>query len=160
MAGFIDEDAFTKKTLVLGIGNAWRGDDAVGLLAAQALRARKLPGVTVMEASIVDPSLIALWQGYERLVLIDAVVSGAAPGSVHCFDLSQRPLPTDLFSCSTHSFDLAAVIELARTLRQLPPQVWLFGVEAHELSSGQPVSAAVRMGLVHCIDRIVESLQI
>lgn len=159
-AELIGEDASTKKTLVLGIGNVWRGDDAVGLLAARALHARRLPGVTVVEASTVDPSLIARWQGYDRLVLIDAVVSGAAVGSVHRFDLSQAPFPTDLFCCSTHSFNLATLIELARTLRRLPPQVWLFGIEVHALNHGRPVSAEVRAGLANCIDRIIESLQV
>ncbi|MCS6828297.1 MAG: hydrogenase maturation protease [Caldilinea sp.] len=148
-----------QKTLVLGIGNLWRGDDAVGLLAAQALQAHNLPDVTVMAVSKVDPFVIPLWQGFDRLILIDAVVSGAAPGAVHWFDLSKESLPATVSSCSTHSFDLAALIELARTLQKLPPEVWLFGVEGRDLSYGRPVCKAVMKGLESCIDMIVKRLQ-
>lgn len=148
-----------RNTLVLGIGNPWRGDDAVGLLVARALQAYDLPGVTVIEASTVDPSLIFLWQGFDRLLLIDAVVGNAAPGAVHWFDLSQKPLPALVSRCSTHSVDLAALIELARMLHQLPPEVWFFGVEGSDLTCGRPVSAAVMAGLEHCIDMIVERLR-
>jgi hydrogenase maturation protease len=156
----VKNEASIPKTLVLGIGNAWRGDDAVGLLVAQALRAYDLPDVTVMEASTVDPALIPLWQDFDRLILIDAVVSDAAPGAVHWFDLSQTPLPTLVSSCSTHSLDLATLIELARTLHQLPPEVWLFGIEGCNLTSGRPVSAAVMTGLERCIEMIVERLRL
>lgn len=84
------------QTLVLGIGNAWRGDDSAALLVARAMCACKLPDVTVIEASVVDPSLIAAWQDIDRLVVVDAAVSGAPPGTVHCFDLSREALPGSL----------------------------------------------------------------
>lgn len=146
------------KTLVLGIGNAWRGDDNAGLLAAQALRACDLPRVTVIDASVVDPALIAQWQGVDRLIVIDAVVSGATPGTVHCFDLSQESLPGGLAFCSSHAFDLAALLNLARTLERLPPQVWVFGVEAHNFVYGQPISEAVMSGVMACVGAIVDLL--
>lgn len=144
----------TTQTLVIGIGNAWRGDDAAGLLAAHALRARDLPGVTVVETNVVDPALIERWQDADRLILVDAVVSGAAPGTVHRFDLSRETLPATFSFCSTHAFDLAALLDLARVLDRLPPQVWVFGVEAGDFAHGHPVSEAVMLGLAACIEGI------
>lgn len=146
------------QTRVLGIGNPWRGDDAAGLLAAQALRARKLPGVTVIETNIVDPALIDAWQGVDRLIVVDAVVSGAAPGMVHCFDLSQESLPGGLAFCSSHAFDLAALLNLARALERLPPQVWVFGVEAREFAPGQAVSETVLRGVTACVAAMADLL--
>ncbi len=145
-------------TLILGIGNAWRGDDAAGLLVARALRARKLPGVTVSEASVVDPSLLDAWQEVDRLIMVDATTSGAAPGTVHCFDLSREPLPGSLSFCSSHAFDLAALLNLAQTLNRLPPQVWVFGVEGHDFSHGQAVSATVQRGVNKCVAAILDLL--
>lgn len=146
------------QTLVLGIGNAWRGDDAAGLLVVRALRARKLPSVTVIEASVVDPSLLDTWQGIDRLIVVDAATSGAAPGTVHCFDLSQEALPGSLSFCSSHAFDLAALLNLAQTLNRLPPQVWVFGVEGHEFVPGQTVSAPVQQGVNKCVAAILDLL--
>jgi hydrogenase maturation protease len=145
-------------TLVLGIGNAWRGDDAAGLLAAHALRVRKLPGVTVVESNTVDPSLIELWQGVDRLIVVDAVASGAAPGTVHRFDLSRETLPATLSFCSTHAFDLAALFDLARALGRLPRQVWVFGIEARDFTHGHPVSEEVMLGLGACVETIASLL--
>lgn len=146
------------QTLVLGIGNPWRGDDAAGLLAAHTLRARALPGVTAIEANIVDLALIDAWQGVDRLLVVDAVVSGAAPGTVHCFDLSQESLPGGLVFCSSHAFDLAALLNLARALDRLPPQVWVFGVEAREFAPGQAVSETVLLGVTACVAAMADLL--
>lgn len=145
-------------TLVLGVGNRWRGDDAAGLLAADALRAQKLPGVTVIETTAVDPALIEAWQGADRLIVVDAVMSGAAPGTVYCFDFHRTTLPDGLSFCSTHAFDLAALLNLAQALNRLPPQVWVFGVEARNFIPGQAVSEAVLSGVTACIAAIVDLL--
>ena len=145
-------------TLVIGIGNAWRGDDAAGLLVAHALRARELPDVTVVDAAGVDTDLIDLWQGAGRVILVDAVISDAAPGTVHCFDLSRDGLPETHTFCSTHALDLAAVVELARVLDRLPPELWVYGVEAADFTHGHAVGAAVLRGMNECVETIVAAL--
>lgn len=146
------------RTLVIGIGNAWRGDDAAGLLAAHALRSQKLPGVTIVETNVVDPALIDSWQGIDRLIVVDAAVSGAAPGTVQRFNLSRDTLPDELSFCSTHAFDLTALFELARALDRLPPQVWVFGIEARDFAHGRAVSEEVLYAVGRCTDAIVELL--
>lgn len=146
------------RTLVLGIGNAWRKDDAVGLLAAHALRERALQGVSVVETTVIDPVLIELFQGIDRLVVVDAVMSGAAPGSVHCFDLSQEPPPRTFSFDSCHALDLVTLLDLARVLGRLPPQVWVFGIEVADFSHGQPVSKAVMSGVSACVAAVGDLL--
>ncbi len=111
------------------------------------------------ETNVVDPALIEQWQGIARLLVVDAVVSGAAPGTMHCFNLSRESLPGDLSFCSSHAFDLAALLNLARALDRLPPQVWVFGVEAHDFTPGQAVSEAVLLGLGACVEEIVSRLE-
>ena len=145
-------------TLVIGIGNAWRGDDAAGLLVAHALRARELPDVSVVDAAGVDTDLIDLWQGAGRVILVDAVISDAVPGTVHCFDLSRDGLPETHAFCSTHALDLAAVVELARVLDRLPPELWVYGVEASDFTHGHAVGAAVLRGMNECVETIVAAL--
>lgn len=148
------------QTVVLGIGNAWRGDDAAGLLVARALRAQQLPAVTVIETNVVEPTLIDAWQGVDRLIVVDAVASGASPGTVHRFDLRHQALPGNLSFCSSHAFDLAALLNLARALDRLPAQVWVFGVEAHDVSHGQAVSEAVQHGVNRCVAAILALLNV
>src|SRR5688572_24132063 len=78
--------------IVIGLGNEFRGDDGVGLIAARQLRERGLAAVD-HEGDLA--ALIDRWKGAARVILIDAVASGAAPGTVHQFDASASPLPRE-----------------------------------------------------------------
>jgi hydrogenase maturation protease len=132
---------------VIGLGNAARGDDAAGLLVARAVGGIELEG---------DPSaLIDLLDGAAEAVVIDAVRSGAAAGTVQRLDVSEHPLPTALrSSSSTHLVGLADAIELARALGRLPPRVIVYGIEGERFDTGAPVSAAVAAA----VDELVRAL--
>ena len=52
--------------------------------------------------------------------MIDGVSSGAAPGTLHRFEVADEPLPAELFSSSTHALGVAEAVELARELDRLP----------------------------------------
>ena len=68
-------------TLVVGLGNGHRGDDAAGLRVAELVRARA-PNLRVL-AIEGDPSvLIEAWAGVGLTIVIDAI-EGAHPGRVH-----------------------------------------------------------------------------
>jgi hydrogenase maturation protease len=125
-----------RRPLVVGIGNAARGDDAAGLLAARALGGIELEG---------DPSaLIDLLDGADEAVVIDAVRSGAPPGTVRRIDVGDQPLPADVrSSASTHLVGLADAIELARALGRLPPRVTVYGIEGERFDTGAPLSDSV-----------------
>ncbi|MFP5364517.1 MAG: hydrogenase maturation protease, partial [Thermoleophilia bacterium] len=106
--------------LVLGIGNDWRGDDAAGLEVARRLRAA---GVRAA-GSAGDPSgLLDAWDGEREVILVDAVRSGAAPGTLHRLDARARPLPARLFRGSTHHLSVADAVELGRALGRLPERL-------------------------------------
>lgn len=126
--------------LVLGIGNEWRGDDAAGLEVA-----RRLSGAGVRAVGCGgDPSgLLDAWAGERDVILVDAVRSGAAPGTLHRLDAAARPLPARLFRGSTHHMGLADAVELARTLGRLPERLELVGIEGAVFASGHPLSPAV-----------------
>jgi hydrogenase maturation protease len=136
-----------RRSLVVGLGNAARGDDAAGLLAARALGGVELEG---------DPSaLIELLDGEPSATIVDATSSGAAHGTVQRFDVSEHPLPASLRgSTSTHAVGLAEAIELARALGRLPPHVIVYGIEGRAFAAGDRVSAPVAAA----VDRVVAEL--
>lgn len=71
------------RILVLALGNDLMGDDAVGLLAARRLAAEVGDVADVEETGEAGLALIELMSGYDRVLLLDAVVTGqAAPGEV------------------------------------------------------------------------------
>ncbi len=109
------------RVLVIGVGNAYRGDDAVGLVVARRLQEDPLDGVTIVPTSGEGTALLALWQDTDAVVLVDAVCAGARAGTLHRFAVGTQPLPAMFSRVSTHAFGVAEAIELARALCQLPP---------------------------------------
>lgn len=125
----------------IGLGNLFRGDDAVGLEIARRLEEEcgRLDVVS-HEGDMVD--LIDLMDGCNDVVIFDAVTSGAEPGTVHVIDVSHDPLPTTM-RFSTHALGLQDTIELARITGRLPERVEIIGVEAGDCGFGTELSAPV-----------------
>lgn len=126
--------------LVVGIGAPLRGDDAIGIEVARAVGALQLPGVDVVEAA--EPiQLVDLLQGHPTAVIVDAMVSGAPPGSVAVFDA----LPAGGFGpTSTHSLSVEQALRLAGVLGRLPHSLFLVGVEIADATIGAGISDPVR----------------
>jgi hydrogenase maturation protease len=98
--------------------------------------------------------LLDCWKGVRRVFLVDAVVSGLAPGIVHRLEPLGAPLPVDLFRCSTHAFGIAETIELARALDMLPRELVLFGIEGARFEPGSSLSPEVEVAAADVARRI------
>ena len=130
-------------TLVIGIGNFYRGDDALGIVVARRLKARNPDHITIVEQSGEGAALMAAWQHASSVIVVDAMKSGAQPGSIQRFDAHTEPLPSRIFPKSTHAFSLVEAIELARVLGQLPQQLIVYAVEGKNIAPGEGLSAEV-----------------
>ena len=80
-------------TLVAGIGNVFLTDDAFGVEVAHRLTSRALPeGVRVDDFGIRGIHLAyELLEGYDALVLIDAVPMGEPPGTLAVLEPDDAP---------------------------------------------------------------------
>ena len=132
----------TRQALVIGIGNPDRGDDAVGVEVARQVAAERLDVLTL---EFDDPSeALDAWDPEDTVVIADAISSGGDPGDIHVVDVVEQKLPTGNWSAGgTHALGLAAVVELARALGQLPRRLVVVGVEAAQFDHGTPMSDAV-----------------
>ena len=142
--------------MIIGVGNSYRSDDAVGILIARKLKDRVSDRVSIKEQSGEGTSLMDSWQGHDRVCVVDAVSSGAPPGSIHRMDASKEPIPSKFFSCSTHDFGVAEAIEMARALDQLPRQLQLFGIEGENFQPGEMLSAEVERAMELVVDEILQ----
>ena len=82
----------------------------------------------LIEAGTPGLNLLDLWDGADRVIIVDAVKSGAAPGTVHSFDASLLP-PRDVMPVSSHGMNVIDAVELGRLLGRLPAQLTIIGVE-------------------------------
>ncbi|MBO3752753.1 hydrogenase maturation protease [Streptosporangiaceae bacterium NEAU-GS5] len=139
------------RTVVIGIGNDYRGDDAIGLAVARLLR-----GVTYAEVveNGGDPiALIDAWTGADLAIVIDATRSGCPPGTVTVHDgLHAEPTGHG----STHALSLADAIELGRALDRLPARLVVIGIEGADFTLGAPLSPPVEATLPE-IARTIEA---
>jgi hydrogenase maturation protease len=145
--------------LVIGIGNGYRGDDAVGLIVARAIKAGNLPNVKVIEESGEGTALMERWKRADTVILIDAVSSGARPGTIHRFDVQAERLPTSFFHYSTHAFSIAEAIELGRALEQLPSRMIVYGIEGKRFESGEGLTQEIILASTTVTQKILYEIQ-
>jgi hydrogenase maturation protease len=142
------------RTIVIGVGNCDRGDDAAGPAVARRLRGTLPASIEVAEHNGETASLLALLDGADCAVLVDACVSSGEPGAVRRFDVSDAPLPEAKFSLSTHGLGLGEAVELARALGQLPARTIVYAIEANAFDAGAPLSPAVAAAIDEASERI------
>jgi hydrogenase maturation protease len=135
---------------IIGIGSPL-GDDAAGLEAARRLAAAPPPGCEVIAADRPGAGLVDLLDGAPAVILIDAVRSGAAPGTIHDLDLSEiGALGGDLVS--SHDIGVAAAIALVASLGRAPVRGRLVGIEAATGGRGvDEISPGVRDAIERAI---------
>ncbi len=126
--------------LILGLGNPLQGDDGVGNRIVRELEQRNLPDdVEVLDGGTPGIGLLNLFEGRERVIIIDAAEMGLDPGEFRCFAPGDVTLTGSTQRFSLHRSGVADALALARELKiELPPIVF-FGV--------QPASVAWRDGL-------------
>jgi hydrogenase maturation protease len=104
-----------------------------------------------------DPlGLIDVWDGCDRLVLIDAVVSGGAPGACRRWG-ADAPFRTDAGG-STHGLGLASALALARALDRAPATVEVWGIEGAAFEPGAPLTPAVASAALALVERLGREL--
>ena len=143
---------------VLGVGNRLRRDDGVGPWVAGELARRVGGGVDVRQLAGDGFSLLDAFGGAHQVLLVDAVQSGAPPGTVHRLDAAAGPLPAAVLRCSTHLLGVAEAVELARALGDLPRQLTVYGIEGADFSTGEGLSPAVTAAAAALVETLAEQL--
>jgi hydrogenase maturation protease len=150
------------RILVAGIGNVFLGDDGFGVALADRLARIALPdGVEVVDYGIRGMDLAyALHDGWDAVLLLDAIPRGLGPGTLTVVEPDLDGLEA---SVDAHGMDPAKVLGLARALGGALPRVLIVGCEPRDVMRGdeedvvatvsEPVRAALEEGV-----RLVQSL--
>lgn len=163
------------RILIAGVGNVLKADDAFGVEVAHRLEAMEasggLPaGVHVVETGIGGIALVQeLQEGWDALIVADAVDRGRAPGTVmmiepdvidvHALSWGER---SDLLS-DAHLATPERVFMLAKALNVLPAKLLMVGcqpldVEAIGTDMSEPVTAAVEIAIAEILRHVAELL--
>ncbi len=139
------------RALVAGFGNIFFGDDGYGPAVARLLAAQPFPpqvrvtdfGIRGMHAAF------EMLDGYDVVVLIDAVPRGGAPGTLYVIDPSDRAdEAAGATAPDAHAMELHNALALYERLAKdlLPekrPKIVIVGCEPESTGEGMVLSEAV-----------------
>ncbi len=150
------------KTLVIGLGNPIASDDSVGLHVVRRLKAilANADHVDVKEDYWGGWRLMEQMIGYDRAIIVDAICTGAAPGTIHL--LTVGAIPTQR-SPSSHEANLSTALALGRLAgAQLPADenIRILAVEAQQVRSfGYQCTPAVEAAIPRAVDYLIPMLR-
>ena len=145
---------------VIGVGNEWRGDDAVGLLVARRLKKDQLPRVQIAESRATVTAVQEAWKNAAGVIVVDAVVSGGPPGAIYRFNAHGAGVPVQLSrSLSAHGWGVAEALALGNVFQELPPWLIIYGIEGKNFGPGQEVSPEVAAAIPELVRRIEREIQ-
>jgi hydrogenase maturation protease len=150
----------TGRILVAGIGNIFLSDDAFGVEVAHRLSGRAFPdGVRIEDYGIRGLHLAYdLLEGYDALVLIDAVPMGEPPGTLAVIEpepaTPSRPFGEDGVPPAVDAHTMSPHIVLA-TLAHLGgsvDRIVIVGCQPGDLEEGIGLSPAVQGAVTAAVD--------
>lgn len=136
------------RVLVAGIGNMFLGDDGFGPEVVRLMSARRTPE----HARIADYGIrglhlaYELLDGYDVLVLVDALPGGGAPGEIQVLEVGHEHLEeTD--GLDAHSMNPTAVLATLVALGGDLPRTYVVGCTPmsteESIGLSEPVAAAL-----------------
>ncbi|MCB0212297.1 MAG: hydrogenase maturation protease [Anaerolineae bacterium] len=155
------------KLRVVGVGKPWATDDAVGPLIVRRLAARfedALPAhhkIKLSFATVLEPAVDLLYMinGCDILIIIDAVRSDAAPGTIHRHIWQPDLLESrGIERASSHGLGVREILALVGELNRLPKDVFLWGIEILSTEPGDTLSPPVAMALDNVVEQLSQTL--
>lgn len=142
------------RAVVCGIGNEYRGDDGAGIAVARRVVTAD-PSICLVGPLGEPLDLLGQWDEADLAVVVDAVCSGAPPGTIHVGELCPPPRQEHRRrrpgTASTHGLGVDDVLELARLLGSAPARVVLVGIEGADFSPGRRLAPGVAVAVERAV---------
>ena len=146
---------------VVGLGNAWAGNDAVGLVAAERFQRQAPAGIEVLQMETPDWQMFEGIEAEDYLLVIDACLDESPPGTVHELGIENlASLP--LRHCSSHGLGLADWLAMAEAMGEETGCLHLYAVSIGQAALGEPLSAEMEQAierLLPMLKRKISALQ-
>jgi hydrogenase maturation protease len=154
------QDSLCSDTVVVGIGNTILSDDGVGVHAARRLQedARLPPGVTILDGGTLGLELAPFVSEASRILFLDAVNSGEAPGSLT--RLTGTEMLSTPRSWSVHQLGVANLIATLTLVATKPQDIVVLGVQPAYTDWGTSLSHKVEAALTPLVDAALDQLRV
>jgi hydrogenase maturation protease len=159
---------FSMKTILIGLGNPILTDDGVGVKVAykveEALQPHIPDNLTITEASVGGLRLMEILIGYDRVILVDAIMSrgNSHTGTIHQMSLDDlREISPTQHSSSAHDTSLVTALDTAADLGlHVPTEFSIYAVEVENiLEFSEEPTAAVAAAIPIVTAAILEEIK-
>ncbi|MDB6066427.1 MAG: hydrogenase maturation protease [Pedosphaera sp.] len=150
----------TKHILVAGIGNIFMGDDAFGVETVRELMRLPIPAqVQVVDFGIRSYDLAyAMMDGYDFVILVDAISRGNEAGTVYLIEPELEELTRfRREEMDAHSLNPVGVLQMVKALGGKPGRLYLVGCEPAVLEAedgNMALSEKVRAAVPKAVEMI------
>ena len=152
-------DNLDRPTLILGLGNLVHSDDGLGVHAIQSLQSNPdfPPGAVLMDGGTQGLALLPHISAFQRLLVIDALDVGEAPGTVVRLEGDAlKHLPG---KPSVHQLGFADLMVALELLGETPEEIVMLGVQPQTIDWGTELSEPVRVALEALPGLVIEQLE-
>ncbi|HEX6302809.1 MAG TPA: hydrogenase 3 maturation endopeptidase HyCI [Anaerolineales bacterium] len=144
------------RVAVMGVGNELKGDDALGVHLARALKPRVHASerLLVIEAGLAPENFCGLLRRFKPdvIILVDAVHMGAGPGTVRALDLDSATRA----GLSTHNPSFHMLVEYLQA--ELGCEFLILGVQVAGFSFEAPLSPLVEASIGALAEQLADML--
>jgi hydrogenase maturation protease len=147
-------------TVVVGVGNTILSDDGAGVHAARLLLEdpRVPAGVTILDGGTLGLELIPYVSDAARVLFLDAVNSGEAPGRLA--RMTGNELLGTAGGMSVHQLGVADLIAALALVSDRPQDIVVLGVQPANTDWGTALSADVEAALPGLVDAALAQLRV
>lgn len=146
-----------KKIGVIGLGNPLRCDDGIGIVLLELVRKNRKDfskRIEFVDGGTGGMNLLHFLAQYGTALIIDAVLFDGRPGEIRFFDKKEILRKSLQVKLSTHEADFFQILRLSKELKELPSQLFFFGIQPKNISHGTKLSPE----LTYALPRIYEEL--
>lgn len=153
-------DDYENSIVVLGVGNILLTDEGLGVHVVEDLKANYTftPQISLIDGGTMGMELLTYMRGMKKILLIDAVNGGEAPGTI--YEFPHRELEqyfTD--HISVHEVGMQDILRI-RAIQENPLEdAIVIGVEPESLDVGFEPSAPVQKALPEVKERVLRVLR-
>jgi len=149
----------SRKTVILGLGNILLKDEGIGVHVIKELEKKGLPQtLEIIDAGTSGLEIIPSIKDTDTLIIIDAIKTDKAPGTVYRLKPEDLPLDPNIKSLSLHQIGVLESLSIVKNLGKLPREVIIIGIEPKEISLGLELSQELKQKIPDIVNIILKEI--
>ncbi|MFO7928338.1 MAG: hydrogenase maturation protease [Candidatus Humimicrobiaceae bacterium] len=142
---------------IIGFGNIYMSDDAVGLRVLEELKGR-IKGAELIDGGTSAADLIIYAKDTKKIIIIDAVDAGQDIGEIVKFKANEiSHFKHRIKSFSLHDFDLAKALGIIKGLK-IDVEIVVIGIKPKNINFGNGLSTEVEKKIAEITDMVVKEV--